>query len=128
MNNYKGVIIEESLENKEVLNKVNIISTEVEKVTEEHQTPWLNQWTLDTVEIAENQVDFIAQELSQSLDSKHNNWYVDFKNNNFHYIIFRNKVFKVDRSNKEQYDEVTKYGVAFGIPGYQLTFSSNTEE
>ncbi|MCX6786100.1 MAG: hypothetical protein NTZ18_04625 [Candidatus Komeilibacteria bacterium] len=124
---YKGTIIEESLENKDVLNKISIISTKVEKVIDEHQTPWLNQWTLDTVEITENQADFIAQELSQSLDSKHNNWYVDFKNNNFHYIIFRNKVFKVDRSNKEQYNEASKYGISLSIPDYQLDFSPNIE-
>ena len=122
MNSYKGTIIEESLENKAVLQKVNILKTKVEKVVEKHQTPWLKQWTLHIVEIPENQADFIAQELSQSLDSEHN-WYADFKNNDFHYIIFRNKVFKVDRSNKEQYNEVSKYGVSLGIPDYQLTFS-----
>ena len=122
MNSYKGTIIEESLENKAVLQKVNILKTKVEKVVEKHQTPWLKQWTLHIVEIPENQADFIAQELSQSLDSEHN-WYADFKNNDFHYIIFRNKVFKVDRSNKEQYNDVSKYGVSLGIPDYQLTFS-----
>jgi len=123
---YKGTIIEESLENKDVLQKVNILKTKVEKVIEEHQTPWLKQWTLDIVEIPENQADFIAQELSQSLDSKHD-WYADFKNKDFHYIIFRNKVFKVDRSDKEQYNEISKYGVSLGIPDYQLTFSSDIE-
>ena len=122
MNSYKGTIIEESLENKAVLQKVNILKTKVEKVVEKHQTPWLKQWTLHIVEIPENQADFIAQELSQSLDSEHN-WYADFKNNDFHYIIFRNKVFKVDRADAEQYNEVRKYGVSLCIPDYQLTFS-----
>lgn len=126
MDNYKGTIIEESLENKDVLKNVNIISTKVEEVTEEHKTPWIKQWTLDTVEISENQADFIAQELSQSLDSKHN-WYADFKNDNFHYIIFRNKVFKVDRLDKEQYNKVVKYGISLGIPDYQLDFSPDIE-
>ena len=32
MNSYKGVIIEESLENKDVLKKVKIVSTKIEKV------------------------------------------------------------------------------------------------
>ena len=122
MNNYKGTIIEESLENKDVLQKVNILNTKVEKVIEEHQTPWLSQWTLDTVEIQENQADFIAQELSQNLDSEHN-WYADFKNDDFHYIIYRDRVFKVDRSKKEEYDEATKYGISIGIPDYQVDFS-----
>ncbi|MCX6786105.1 MAG: hypothetical protein NTZ18_04650 [Candidatus Komeilibacteria bacterium] len=124
---YKGTIIEESLENKAILQKINILKTKVEKVIEKHQTPWINQWTLHTIEISENQADFIAQELSQSLDSKHT-WYADFKNNHCHYIIFRNKVFKVDRSNKEQYNEVTKFGVSLGIPDYQLDFSPHIKE
>jgi len=123
---YKGTIIEESLENKEVLTKVDIISTKIEKVTDEHQTPWINQWTLHSVIIPENQADFIAQELSKGLDSLHN-WYADFKNDTFHYIIFRNKVFKVDRSKKEQYDEIVKYGVSLGIPDYQLNFSPDIQ-
>jgi hypothetical protein len=53
MTNYKGFVIEESLENKDVLKKVKILSTKVEKVVEKHKTPWLSQWTLHDVEIAE---------------------------------------------------------------------------
>lgn len=51
------------------------------------------------------------------------NWYTNFKSNSTHYIIFYNKVFKVDRTKKEQYEEVTKYGINLGIPDYQLDFS-----
>lgn len=39
MNNYKGVIIEESLANRDVLKKVKILSTKVEKINDEHKTP-----------------------------------------------------------------------------------------
>ena len=127
MENFKGVIIEESLESKDVLQKVKIIKTKVELVTEKHKTPWVKQWTLHTVEILENQAEEVAKELSQSLDSKHS-WYADFRNNNFHYIIFCNKVFKVDRSKSEQYKEVTKYGLTLGIPDYQLDFSPHIKE
>ena len=49
--NYKGVIIEESLENKDILKDVKILETKVEEVVEEHKTPWIKQWTLHTVEI-----------------------------------------------------------------------------
>ena len=41
--NYKGVIIEESLDNKAVLNKVKIIKTKVSPVVEKHRTPWVKQ-------------------------------------------------------------------------------------
>ncbi|MFA6184283.1 MAG: hypothetical protein WC682_04240 [Parcubacteria group bacterium] len=127
MKNFNGVIIEESLENRDVLGKVNILKTDVEQVTEKHQTPWIKQWTLHTVEIFQNQADNIAEGISKALDSKQN-WYADFKNDDFHYIIFRNKVFKVDRSKSEQYDDVTKYGVSLGIPDYQLDFSPHIKE
>ena len=127
MTNFNAVIIEESLENKDVLQKVKIIETKVEEVTEEHKTPWIKQWTLHTIEILENQADETAEDLSKSLDSEHS-WYADFKNDKFHYIIFRNNIFKVDRSKPEQYAEVTKYGLTLGIPDYQLDFSPHIKE
>ena len=127
MTNFNGVIIEESLENRDVLQKVKIIKTKVEEVTEEHKTPWIKQWTLHTIEILENQADEIGEDLSKSLDSEHS-WYADFKNDKFHYIIFRNKVFKVDRAKPEQYDDVTKYGLTLGIPDYQLDFTPHIKE
>lgn len=127
MKNFNGVIIEESLENKDVLQKVKILKTDVESVTEKHKTPWIKQWTLHTVEILENQPDIIAKELSESLDSEHS-WYADFKNDTHHYIIFRNKVFFIDRRSKEQYDEAKNYGISLGIPEYQVDFHPDIKE
>ncbi len=124
---YVGIIIEESLEKKDVLKKVKILKTKIEKVTEKHKTPWIKQWTLHTIKLSENQADAVAKDLSKSLDSEHS-WYADFKNNSFHYIIFRNKVFKVVRSKPEQYLGVTKYGLTLGIPDYQLDFSPHIKE
>ena len=120
--NYQGVIIEESLKDKKVLGKTGILATKIEQVTEKHKTLWIKQWTLHTVEITENEADNVAEEISKSLDSKHN-WYADFKNETTHYIIFRNRFFKIDRTKKEQYDEATKYGISLGIPDYQVDFS-----
>lgn len=118
-----GTIIAESLENKDILTDVRIINTEVETVTEEHKTPWIHHWTLHTVEIPEDRADDVAEKISHALDSKHA-WYADFKNDVFHYIIFRDKFFKVERSKKEQYVDVVKYGISLRIPEYQLDFLS----
>lgn len=127
--NYQGVIIEESLENKDVLKKVKKISTKVEKVTGEHQTPWLSQWTLHTVEVSENEAHSIAEEISNSLDYSHDgSWYADYKNDTHHYIIFRNRVFYIDRKSKEQYDEARDYGISLGIPEYQVDFHPEIKE
>ncbi|OGL32406.1 hypothetical protein A3E76_02575 [Candidatus Saccharibacteria bacterium RIFCSPHIGHO2_12_FULL_44_22] len=119
--NYTGVIIEESLKDKAVLSQVKVTKTKVEPVTEHHKTPWLKQWTLHTFEISEDQAALVAEQLSKSLDN--NYWYADFKNNDYHFVIFPNKVFKVDRSKPKQYEPVVKHGLSLGIPDYQLDFS-----
>lgn len=98
--NYKGVIIEESLEDKSVLQDLKILETKVKEATERHKTPWVKQWTLHTIEISEDGAVEVAEKLSQALDPQHA-WYADFKNDSTHFIIFRKKVFKIDRSSKE---------------------------
>ena len=119
MSNYTGVIIEESLSDKSILSEVKIVKTKVEKLNKRHKTPWVKQWTLHTVEIDEDDADIVAKKLSKSLDTSHEStWYADFKNKKIHYVIFPKKIFKVTK--KEQYKEVTKYGVSLGIPEYQL--------
>ena len=120
---YTGVIIEESLGNVEILKKVNIVKTEVDEVKEGHKTPWLKQWTMHTVEVEEEKAEEIAEEISKSFDPEHPDWYADFKNETTHFIIFPEKVFKIDRTSREQYQEATNYGISIGIPDYQLDFS-----
>lgn len=121
--NFRGVIIEESLSNTSVLKKIRTLSTKIEKVTPEHKTPWLSQWTLQTVEIPEENADKIAEEISNSLDKEHE-WYADYKNDKYHYIIYRSKIFKVDLKNPLLYKDAKKYGISIGIPEYQVDFSS----
>ena len=121
---FKGTIIEESLESKSVFRNVRITSSKVEPVTEGHKTPRVSQWTMHDVEIPEDRIDAVAQEISRSLDSKHN-WYADFRNDTAHYIVFRDKVFKIDRRSKEQYHEAKQYGISLGIPEQQLDFGAD---
>ena len=123
MENFKGDIIEESLDDKNVLRKVKILNTKVEEVTSKHKTPWLKQWTLHHVEVTSQQAEEIAQELSHALEPKHS-WFADFKNNSHHYIIFKNKVFFIDRKNQDQYDEAKNYGISLCIPDYQVDFKA----
>ena len=125
--NYTGIIIEESLENKDILKKIKILSTKIEPVTKKHRTPWLKQWTLYTVEINADKVAKIATEISKCLESAHN-WYADFKNGELHFIVFRNKVFRIDKTSKEQYDQVKKYGISLGIPEYQVDFHPDIKQ
>ena len=120
---YKGTVILESLGDLSILRDVRIISTKVEKITEKHQTPWLKQWTLHSIEIPEVIADEIAEKISRSFDKKHPLWYADYKNDLYHFIIFANKIFKVDLKNPALYKEAKRYGISLGIPGYQVDFA-----
>ncbi len=125
---FVGVIIEESLVDNAILQQLKIIKTKVEKVTPAHHTPYLKKWTLHTIEVSESNINKIAKEISSSIDTSHGNWYADFKNEKWHYIIFHNKVFKISRTSKEQYDEAKKYGIALGIPTHQVDFRPDVKE
>ena len=120
--NYHGVIIEESLDNMEVLDKVKIIKTKVSPVNEKHKTPWVKQWTLHTVEIPEQDAGKVAEQLSKDLDKEHA-WYADFKNENYHFIVYRGKIFKVDLKTPILYKDAKKFGISLGIPEYQVDFT-----
>lgn len=121
--NYKGIIIEESLENKDVLKDVQILKTEVFSVEEKDNTPWVLQWTLHTVEIPEEKIDAVVEIISNAIDHEHAHaWYADFENDTFHYIVFHEKIFKVEKVHKEKYAAVKEYGKSLGIPEHQLDF------
>jgi hypothetical protein len=68
---YRGIIIEESLEDKSILSELRILETEVEKVTERNKTPWLKLWTKHTVEVPEAEAQAVAERLAKMLDRKH---------------------------------------------------------
>lgn len=119
---YRGTIIEESLGDPGILKSVKIIETKVEQVTETHKTPWLKKWTIHTVEIPEAKAADIADRIEKVLDSEHP-WYADFKNVETHYIIFRNKTFRVNRKSEAEYRAAKEYGISLGIPEYQVDFS-----
>jgi hypothetical protein len=118
---FRGVIIEESLAQKDVLQKLSILQTQVEVVTEWHQTPWIHQWTLHTVTVPAVQALEIADELCKSLDSEHA-WYTSFDNGEDYFVIFRNAIFTWRKGDQDAVERVKGYGLRLGIPGYQLDF------
>jgi hypothetical protein len=125
---FRGVIIEESLKGKGVLREVKILNTKVEIVTEKHETPWLKQWTLHTVEIPEEKADEVAEKLSQAISDQPSSWYADYKNDTTHYVIYPGKIFKIDRRSKEEYQAASDYGISLGIPPYQVDFAPNIKQ
>lgn len=121
--NYKGVIIEESLEDRSFLKRIKIIETTIEPVTHKHNTPWVSQWTMYSIEIPKELGEELAEEISKLFDKNHPRWYIDYKNDQYHFIIYDRKVFKVDLKNSVLYKDAKDYGISIGIPDYQLDFT-----
>lgn len=123
MSNYRGVIIEESLGDKSVFHDVRILGTKVEKVTSEHQTPHIKQWTLYIVEVDERKIQEIAESISSALETSNGQWYSDFKNDAFSYVIFKDRIFKIRLDDARGFEEAKKHGISLGIPEYQCDFA-----
>jgi hypothetical protein len=118
--NYTGEVIEESLQSLDLLGQLDIKSSRTEKVTDAHKTPWLEKWTLHTVEVSAEAIEDLAHKLSQILKPKH--WYADFKNDDKHVIVFPGKVFNVDRNNQKNYKDAIDHGEALSIPRHHFCF------
>jgi hypothetical protein len=117
---YEGILVEESLKDKSVLDSLFITSTQVEPVTVAHRTPWLKHWTLHAILVPAEDAAIVALQLGVAIDR--GGWYADYRNNTTHFVIFPGKIFKIDRQRPEHYAETVAYGVSIGIPEYQLDF------
>lgn len=127
--NYKGVIIEESLIDCSIIQELEVVSHEVEMITEKEETPWLDRWTMDTVLISEEKIESYVERLSRLIDTEHcNNWYCDFRNEKYHYVVFSNKVFCLDRKKKEDYQVMQEYAISIGLPKHQLPNFSDLDD
>lgn len=120
---FRGVVVEESLADKGILKELFLLDIINEVVGERHCTPWLFRWTKYFLEVPERRMEDVARRISGSIDPAHgNSWYADFRNDKFHYVIFHNRVFRVDRSRPEEYREAVDYGLSLGIPPHRLGF------
>ncbi len=104
---YKGTIIENSLNNKDILKRVRISKT------------WQSgDWTLHSVLLDEDQ----TEELSRSLDN--GPWYIHIwqQGKDDVKVIYKDKIFDIKSSDKSTWAEAIEYGKSLGIPDGQLDF------
>lgn len=118
---WTGVIIEESLNDNSVLDKVKIEKTEV---SEEDDDPSENHgfpvWHLHSVSLARVDADMVAEKLSESLKS--GPWWVDLKGKEDAYVIFSGRIFKGEIGDKTFEEKVNNYASKVGCPDSQLPF------
>lgn len=104
---YSGCIIEESLKDKSIIDEFEII----EEVNDDG-IMWI-------VEIDESRLDDVLPRLQFAIVDAPV-WYCDLKCDDYHYIIYNDKIFKVNRDYGEQYEQAKEYGLKRGIPEEQL--------
>lgn len=107
---YKGIIVEESLEDNKILNSLKIIKSRVTK--EENPS---DRWHLHTVIVSMDEI----TRLSKNIKPK---WYMHFWKGRNVIAIFKNKKFEFDFDDKSTWKPVIDYGLSLGIPKKQLDF------
>ncbi len=108
---YKGAIVEESLEDSRILNILKKIDMEITKDSKAS-----DRWHMYTVEISKKDIEKIAKEIKPKL------WYAHFWKENELIVVFRRKIFILNRYDQKSWKEAIEYGLKRGIPKKQLDF------
>jgi hypothetical protein len=110
---WKGVILEESLEDKSLLNFVKICHTEKEQLEGENRF-----MTFHKFELTDNNKDKF---LEKAIKSIKNGFYLHLCNKGVMYVIFREHMFKFSKGYPEL-GNARKYGKSIGILEEQMPF------
>ena len=102
---YKGKVILESLEDKNLVNKMQILDTEV-----------AGALTIYTILISKADIENLASYIKQGP------WYAHFWHGNEVIAVFRDKIFKFIHNQEDSWRETIGYGISIGIPRKQLNF------
>jgi hypothetical protein len=105
MGKYQGTIIEQSLENTDILKEFSITKT------------WTDEdWILHDIEVDEDAFLIIQRSLANGP------WYVHMWRDNEIVIIYKEKIFRVNRFDRDTWKEAIAHGLSIGIPKEQLDF------
>jgi hypothetical protein len=108
---YRGTIVEESLEDNRVLNGLEITSFRISSA----ENP-ADRWHLYSVKVSEDDI------LRLSRNIKAGKWYMHFWKGRSIKAVFNGKVFEFDYDDKSTWKDAVAYGRSVGIPEEQLDF------
>ena len=112
---WKGVILDESLEDKSLLGLVRICKTEKEQLEGENRF-----MTFHKFELADENKDKF---LEKAIKAIKNGFYLHLCNKGVMYVIFREHMFKFSKGYPEL-DCARKYGKSIGILEEQMPFEN----
>jgi len=107
---YKGIIVEESLENNRIINDIKVVKVEISLEEDPSE-----RWHIYTVEVSKEQIEKLSKNIKQK-------WYMHFWKNKNIIAIFKNKIFEFNFDDKSSWNPAVEYGLSVGIPKEQLDF------
>lgn len=110
MDEYHGIVIEQSLADRKLLEKSTILSKKEES----------GLWILYKISFQKGMVDEMIKIAQAGLKS--GKWYVHFYMKENLIIVFKQMVFLVSSSDKKTWEPAVHYGKSAGIPERQLNF------
>lgn len=106
---WKGVVIEESLEDKTILNSVKTVGTRKSTLENEDEKGILH---FHNIQLDDTKKDEFVQRASSSIKQ---GWYIHIVKDNVMTIIFKEKYFTFNKTQKDKIENAKKYGVSIGI-------------
>ncbi len=107
---YKGIIIEESLEDNRAINNLEVIKIRISSALRRE-----DRWHLYTILVLEKDIKELTRQIKQG-------WYAHFWQGSKVVVIFQGKRFAFDHNNREACKPAVEYGLSLGIPKEQLDF------
>jgi len=111
---YRGIIIEESLKDKEFLKEVEILSTKVENENSD------DTWHLHKVSTPKDRLPEVIKKLQRAMTDQEAR-YAHFYEGKDLVIIFKNKKFQIS-TDKSSWKNAIRYGLSLGIKREELDF------
>ena len=113
---WKGVIIEESLDDKSLFNLVTTIKTEEATLEEEEKKETLH---FHNIILDEDKKDEFIKKAKRSIKQ---GWYIHICLNGRMVVIFKDRSFEFTESEQDKIKQAHEYGLSIGIVKEQMEF------
>jgi hypothetical protein len=114
MEEWKGVIIEESLESKEILEDVEIVKRKAGKLESEEGKGLFH---FDRVVVSDGVIEKVIRKAKNAIKE---GWYMHLCKDDIMVVIYKGKSFRHIKGDKESLKEIRRYGKSIGINEAQL--------
>jgi hypothetical protein len=120
---WRGCIVEESLEDRSLLDLVKIEKTKVSEDKDPATNGGFPVWHIHEVSFPRADLQKLVESLKKAL--KKAGWWCDLSGKEDICIVFRGKVFELKRNDRKAKSEVNKYARSVSVPEDQLPFSKD---